>query len=214
MTATIARGTAAEIKSYVDRIERLDTEQQTVGLDKKSVYDEAKKAGVNTKMLRRFIAERKRDAKDSQTDKDALEAYRAALGEPGATYRSVAEKLGMTKSKLHRLVPNRGNGTEPPHDPETGEISEIHRGAMPSKDGAEVMRADSSMSESVVASGAAVRDADAMPLDVAAAPHSEGREHVGSAASAPPACPITDNSDGMDIPLYLRRPLQGDGAGR
>lgn len=27
-----------------------------------------------------------------------------------------------------------------------------------------------------------------MPLDVVAAPHSEGREHAGSAATAPPAC--------------------------
>jgi uncharacterized protein (UPF0335 family) len=107
---------SAQIKGFVERIERLDVEQQTVGLDKKSVYDEAKKAGINTKMLRRFISERKRDAKDSQIDKDALDAYRAALGEPGATYRSVAARIGMPKSTLHRLVPNRGNGTAKPED--------------------------------------------------------------------------------------------------
>jgi hypothetical protein len=41
-----------------------------------------------------------------------------------------------------------------------------------------------------------------MPLDVVAAPHSEGREHAGSAATAPPACdqpvasaPATDFTD-------------------
>ena len=52
---------------------------------------------------------------------------------------------------------------------------------------AKAMRADPSMSGSAVASGDAVRDASAMPLDVVAAPYSEGREHAGSAAAAPPA---------------------------
>lgn len=66
--------------------------------------------------------------------------------------------------------------------------NEIHRGAMQSKGCAKVMRAEPSMSGSAVASGDAVRDASAMPPDVVAAPYSEGREHAGSAAAAPPAC--------------------------
>jgi hypothetical protein len=72
---------------------------------------------------------------------------------------------------------------------ERAKTEEIHRGAKQPKGCAKVMRADPSMSGSVVASGDAVRDASAMPLDVVAALHSEGREHAGSAATAPPACP-------------------------
>ena len=117
----------ATLEGFVGRLEALDGEAMTVGLDKRSVYDEAKKAGINTKMLRRFLAERKRAAKDSQTDKDALDTYRGLLGEPGATYRSVAERLGMSKSKLQRLVPKTQNGTATPHDPETGEIKELEQ---------------------------------------------------------------------------------------
>jgi uncharacterized protein (UPF0335 family) len=97
--------------------------------------------------------------------------------------------------------PGRPPRPSPPQDP-IEEISETHRGAMPSKDGAKVVRTEPSMSGSVAASGDVVRDASAMPLDVVAAPHSEGREHAGSAATAPPACdqpvasaPATDFTD-------------------
>jgi uncharacterized protein (UPF0335 family) len=78
----------------------------------------------------------------------------------------------------------------------SGEINEIHRGATQPKGCAKVVRTDASMSESVAASGDAVRDASAMPLDVVAAPHSEGREHAGSAATAPPACVSGTHSGG------------------
>lgn len=50
--------------------------------------------------------------------------YRAALAMPGATYRSVAAKLDVPRSTLHRLVPKNARGTEPPHDPDTGEVIE------------------------------------------------------------------------------------------
>jgi hypothetical protein len=50
-----------------------------------------------------------------------------------------------------------------------------------------------------------------MPLDVVAAPHSEGREHGGSASSAPPACDqpagsapaIDPDKDDLAIPDFL-----------
>lgn len=86
----------------------------------------------------------------------------------------------------------------------SGEINEIHRGATQPKGCAKVVRTDASMSESVAASGDAVRDASAMPLDVVAAPHSEGREHAGSAATAPPACVSGTHSGGYAQPVITR----------
>lgn len=127
--------TDAKLKSYVDRIERLDGEQQTVGLDKRSVYDEAKAAGYDKKALRRLIAERKREDKDAATIAK-VEEYRALLAMPGATVRSVAAQVGTSKTKVQRLVPKKDSGTpaivntdltvinEPPHAPETGVIIE------------------------------------------------------------------------------------------
>lgn len=130
--------TDTKLKSYADRIDRLEEEKKAIGGDVKDVYTEVKAAGYNTKALRKVLADRRKKT-DAQMEAD-MEIYRAALGAPGATYRSVADKLGMTKSKLHRLVPNRKNGTSkvdvisppevaalpatPPHDPETGEIND------------------------------------------------------------------------------------------
>jgi hypothetical protein len=55
-----------------------------------------------------------------------------------------------------------------------------------------------------------------MPLDVVAAPHSEGREHGGSASSAPPACDqpagsapaIDPDKDDLAYPDFLVRRRQ------
>jgi uncharacterized protein (UPF0335 family) len=236
-----------QLKSFVDRIERLEEEQRAIGSDKRDVYGEVKSAGYNTKALRKIIAERRQ--KDREQIEADMEAYRVALGmaveavsNGDTSLRRAAKQFGVSKSAIHRLVPREeksASGT-PPHDEQTGEIrdalnlapdsaperdmssaspsdctgevmqgesNEIHRGAMQPKGCAKVVRTEPSMSGSVAASGDAVRDASAMPLDVVAAPHSEGREHAGSAATVPPACSITDDDPGP-IPHFLRRPKQ------
>lgn len=116
---------------------------------------------------------------------------------------AIKKALGCSQGKAHKLrtlaatrLAKKSSSSRdddehehsPPHNPGTGEFSEIHRGATQPKGCAKVVRTDASMSESVAASGDAIREASAMPLDVVAAPHSEGREHAGSAATTPPAC--------------------------
>jgi uncharacterized protein (UPF0335 family) len=189
-----------KVASYAERIERLLDERATIDADIKDIYQEVKSADLKPKVLRRAIANKRRKV-DKQFEEDVEEYAALLLALPGATYRGVAEQTGIPKSTLQRRVPRKRNGTEPPHDPETGEISEIHRGAMQPEGCAEVMRTEPSMSGSVVASGDAVRDASAMPLDVAAALHSEGREHAGSAATAPPACSNSEEQGDRQSPL-------------
>jgi uncharacterized protein (UPF0335 family) len=98
-----------KLESYATRIDRLEEERTAIGADIKEIYTEVKSAGFNPKALRKVLAER-RKPDDAQYAAD-LDAYRAALGMPGATYRSVAEELGVSKSKLQRLVPREENGT-------------------------------------------------------------------------------------------------------
>ena len=113
--------TDARLKSFADRIDRLEEERKAIGGDVRDVYVEVKSAGYNPKALRKVLADRRRKT-DDQLEAE-IERYRAALGVPGATYRGVAEQIGVSKSKLQRLVPRKNHGT--PHDPETGEVLTI-----------------------------------------------------------------------------------------
>jgi uncharacterized protein (UPF0335 family) len=111
---------AERLKSFVERIERLEEERKAIGGDVKDVYSEAKGVGYDVKTMRQIVKERSQDPADRDEQETLLEVYRHALGM--GTYRSVAAQYGISKSKLHRLVPREENGTS---DPETGEITNI-----------------------------------------------------------------------------------------
>ena len=69
-----------ELKSIVERIERLEEEKQGISDDIKDVYTEAKGRGYDAKVLRRVIAARKMDANERQTQAEVFDLYLAALG--------------------------------------------------------------------------------------------------------------------------------------
>lgn len=117
---------ASKLKSYVERIERLEEEQAGIGADKKDIFSEAKSHGFNTKVLRRLIRERKRDKADREQEEAELETYRAALDagvalvKSGLSLRDAAKQSGASKSSIHRAL----SVPAPSHDAETGEITE------------------------------------------------------------------------------------------
>ncbi len=69
-----------QLRSFVDRIERLEEEKKTISDDIKDVYAEAKGNGFDTKVLRRVIALRKQDADERQEQESILDLYLQALG--------------------------------------------------------------------------------------------------------------------------------------
>ena len=72
--------TAGQLKSIIERIERLEEEKSAIGDDIKDVYGEAKGNGFDTKALRKVIAIRKLD-KDERMEQEAiLDTYLQALG--------------------------------------------------------------------------------------------------------------------------------------
>ena len=74
---TFAHG---QLKSIVERIERLEEEKKTIAGDIKEVYAEAKANGFDTKILRKVIQIRKQD-KDERMEQEAiLDTYLQALG--------------------------------------------------------------------------------------------------------------------------------------
>lgn len=78
---TDVEGTArTQLKQFVERIELLTEEKQTIADDIKDIYGEAKATGFDTKIMRKIIAMRKQD-KDERMEQEAiLETYMIALG--------------------------------------------------------------------------------------------------------------------------------------
>ncbi|WP_103873955.1 DUF2312 domain-containing protein [Bosea lathyri] len=70
-----------QLKSIVERIERLEEEKKTISDDVKEVYAEAKGNGYDVKILRRVIAIRKRDANERAEEEAILDLYLQAVGE-------------------------------------------------------------------------------------------------------------------------------------
>ncbi|AIB12163.1 DUF2312 domain-containing protein [Azospirillum brasilense] len=74
-------GIAADrLKSFVERIERLEEEKRGLQEDIKEVYSEAKGTGFDTKIIRQIIRLRKMDKADRQEQEAILELYKEALG--------------------------------------------------------------------------------------------------------------------------------------
>ncbi len=69
-----------QLRSLIERIERLETEKAALGDDIKDVYGEAKSAGFDTKVMRRIVALRKKDAAERKEEEAIMELYLNALG--------------------------------------------------------------------------------------------------------------------------------------
>ncbi|MGZ9810077.1 DUF2312 domain-containing protein [Pseudoroseicyclus sp. H15] len=70
----------AELRAFVERYERLESEKKDIADGQKEIMAEAKGRGYDTKVLRKIIALRKRDSDDIAEEEAVLELYKAALG--------------------------------------------------------------------------------------------------------------------------------------
>lgn len=71
---------AYQLKSLVERIERLEEEKAALAGDIKDVYAEVKDNGFDTKILRKIMALRRRDRAEVQEENAIMELYCQALG--------------------------------------------------------------------------------------------------------------------------------------
>ena len=70
-----------QLKSIVQRIERLEEEKKTISDDIREVYAEAKANGYDPKVLRKVIAIRKRDLRERLEEEAILDLYLQGVGE-------------------------------------------------------------------------------------------------------------------------------------
>ncbi|MEA2779969.1 MAG: hypothetical protein QOK29_1513 [Rhodospirillaceae bacterium] len=71
---------ADRLKSFIERIERLEEERTATSGDIREVYAEAKSAGYETKIMRQIVRLRKMDAADRQEQEALLDVYMQAIG--------------------------------------------------------------------------------------------------------------------------------------
>ena len=69
-----------QLKSIIERVERLEEDKKAISDDIKDVYSEAKGNGFDVKALRAIVRYRKEDAQDRAEREAIFETYLAALG--------------------------------------------------------------------------------------------------------------------------------------
>ncbi len=71
---------AGHLRSFIERIEKLEEEKKAIADDIKDIYAEAKGNGFDVKIMRKIVSIRKQDRDKRQEEEEILGLYLAALG--------------------------------------------------------------------------------------------------------------------------------------
>ncbi|MDE2476230.1 MAG: DUF2312 domain-containing protein [Alphaproteobacteria bacterium] len=74
---------AGQLKSLIERVERLEEEKGALTSDIREVYSEAKGHGFDTKIMRQVVRLRRLETSERQEQEAVLDLYLAALGMGG-----------------------------------------------------------------------------------------------------------------------------------
>ena len=74
---------AGQLRSFIERIERLEEEKKGIADDIRDVFAEAKGTGFDTKVMRQVIRLRKKEPSERQEEEAILDLYLHALGMAG-----------------------------------------------------------------------------------------------------------------------------------
>jgi uncharacterized protein (UPF0335 family) len=75
-TASFAKD---QLRSFIERIERLEEERTALSADIREVYSEAKGTGFDVKIMRQVVRMRKLDKADFQEQEAVLDLYLTAM---------------------------------------------------------------------------------------------------------------------------------------
>ena len=78
---TDANVAADQLKSFVERIERLEEEKAGIADDIRNVYAELKGVGFDAKAVKAIVALRKKSREEREEQEAIIELYLTALGE-------------------------------------------------------------------------------------------------------------------------------------
>lgn len=70
----------ARLKSFIERVERLEEEKKVLAEDIRDVYSEAKATGFEPKIMRKIVSLRKSNLEKRREEQELLDLYMAAIG--------------------------------------------------------------------------------------------------------------------------------------
>ena len=79
----VSTASGGRIRSFIERIEQLETELQELNESKKEVFAEAKGEGFDVKILKEIIKLRKQDQDERDEHETLLDLYMKAMAEGG-----------------------------------------------------------------------------------------------------------------------------------
>lgn len=68
------------LKSFIERVERLEEEKKALSEDIRDVYGEAKATGFEPKIMRKIVSLRKSNLEKRREEQELLELYMSAIG--------------------------------------------------------------------------------------------------------------------------------------
>ncbi|MFA9473994.1 MAG: DUF2312 domain-containing protein [Filomicrobium sp.] len=97
--STLQASTQAQLRQFIEQIERLEEEKKAIASDIRDKFAEAKALGFDVKAMRKIVQLRKKSAVERQEEEGVLEVYMHALGmlnellddDAGGTFAEAAE---------------------------------------------------------------------------------------------------------------------------
>lgn len=106
--------TVARLRSFIERIERLEEARRDLADDIKDIKSEAKNAGFDVKAINQILRERRMEPTEAEDLLSQLEVYRAALGMLNGT--PLSERARRRWSPPEEFEP----ASPPPEPPKSG----------------------------------------------------------------------------------------------
>jgi uncharacterized protein (UPF0335 family) len=75
-----ANVSGARLKSFLERIERIEEEKKALAEDIRDIYSEAKSTGFEPKIMRKIISLRKTNLEKRREERELLDLYMSAIG--------------------------------------------------------------------------------------------------------------------------------------
>ncbi len=80
VTTNVSEVSGNRLKSFIERVERLEEEKSAIAEDIRDVYAEAKGTGFDPRVMRKIVSLRKTNLEKRREQQELLELYMSAIG--------------------------------------------------------------------------------------------------------------------------------------